>query len=147
MPNEAYPGLNPRFCLDPSRRLPRLINTEKLFEEILGIQESPGDDFSLYRSEAIEGSCRWITKREAFRQWTELSDNGPKVYWITGPPATGKSILAAYVAEYIRICFLEVNCQYHFFGVHINLNVLLHTLYALSPFSVLFPMRLSNHDY
>lgn len=91
------------------------MNNKKHLEEILGIQESPSNDLNSYRNEAIEGSCRWITKRGSFLQWTESSNNGPKIYWMTGPPATGKSTVAAFVAEYLRAGFLENNCQYHFF--------------------------------
>ena len=34
---------------------------------------------------------------------------------MTGPPATGKSTIAAFVAEYLQTGFLEAQCQYHFF--------------------------------
>ncbi|KAL8668337.1 MAG: hypothetical protein Q9168_007032 [Polycauliona sp. 1 TL-2023] len=93
---------------------PTATNHNKRLEEILGIQESPSNDFKSYRSEAIEGSCRWVTEKDSFLEWTQPSDNDPKIFWLTGPPATGKSTVAAFVAEYLQIGFLESNCQYHF---------------------------------
>ena len=108
-------GLIRPIILDHSQRRPSTINNKKRLEEILGIQEDPSSDLNLYRSEAIEGSCRWITKKGSFLHWTQSSDNRPKIYWITGPPATGKSTVAAFVAEYLREGFLKDNCQYHFF--------------------------------
>ncbi|KAL8861263.1 MAG: hypothetical protein Q9178_002479 [Gyalolechia marmorata] len=93
---------------------PSATNENKRLEEILGIQETPSNDFNLYRSEAIEGSCRWVTKKQSFMEWAQPSDNSPKIYWMTGPPATGKSTVAAFVAEHLQSGFLESNCQYHF---------------------------------
>ncbi|KAL8881152.1 MAG: hypothetical protein Q9198_001587 [Flavoplaca austrocitrina] len=97
-----------------SEQRPNATNDNKRLEEVLGIQETPSNDFNLYRSEAIEGSCRWVTKKQSFLEWTQPSDNSPKIYWMTGPPATGKSTVAAFVAEYLQSGFLESNCQYHF---------------------------------
>ncbi|KAL8907648.1 MAG: hypothetical protein Q9207_001300 [Kuettlingeria erythrocarpa] len=97
-----------------SQQRPSIVNHMKRLEEILGIQESPSHDFNLYRSEAFEGSCRWVTKKSSFLEWTQPSGNAPKIYWMTGPPATGKSTVAAFVADYLQSAFLESNCQYHF---------------------------------
>ncbi|KAL8994136.1 MAG: hypothetical protein Q9169_005812 [Polycauliona sp. 2 TL-2023] len=103
-----------KLDLNANAQRPSATNHNKRLEEILGIQESPNNDFKLYRSEAIEGSCRWVTEKEPFLEWTQPSDNEPKIFWLTGPPATGKSTVAAFVAEYLQTGFLESNCQYHF---------------------------------
>jgi WD40 repeat protein len=63
----------------------------------------------------MDGSCRWITKQQKFINWIDASEKTPKIYWLTGPPATGKSTLTSFVVEYLQHRFLGKSCQYHFF--------------------------------
>lgn len=50
-----------------------------------------------------------------FQEWISGADTDPPVFWLTGPPATGKSTLASFVVDWIKNGFLENSCHYHFF--------------------------------
>ena len=105
--NTTYSGSN-------QRQLGTASNAKRL-QEILGIEESTDSELTSCSSEAMDGSCRWITKQQSFINWIDASEKTPKIHWLTGPPATGKSTLASFVVKYLQHGFLEQNCQYHFF--------------------------------
>ena len=85
-------------------------------KSILDIREVPENDYASYKSNISEGSCQWILHRQTFLDWTDGSDTDPNIFWLTGPPAAGKSTLASFVISWIRDGFLDANCQYHFFN-------------------------------
>lgn len=82
-------------------------------ETLLGIQEENiQDDLSSLLSRASPRSCHWLQKQESFRIWLISSDDINRVLWLTGPPGTGKSILAAKTIDHIH---KAIGSQYHFF--------------------------------
>lgn len=91
-----------------------LTNAKRL-QDILGVEEVSDYDLSLYRGEAMDGSFRWIAKQQPFLDWIDAAERRPKIFWMTGPPATGKSTLTSFVVEYLCTGFLEHSCQFHFF--------------------------------
>ncbi|KAG8528983.1 uncharacterized protein KY384_006672 [Bacidia gigantensis] len=98
-----------------TRRQPGTVKNGRTLQEILGIDEAPDSELTLYRSEAKEGTCRWITEHDRFVEWTNASGKTSKIYWVTGPPATGKSTLTSFVVEHLQQESLGKSCQYHFF--------------------------------
>ena len=62
---------------------------------------------------AKQGTCKWIENREWFKDWLRLDTDTPRILWISGPPAAGKSVLAASTAEKIRKIYGQGSCQYH----------------------------------
>ena len=103
------------YLQGPAKKQPEHSKTIKRLQEVLGIREVTNDDLSLYRGEVTDGSCRWVTKQPSFLDWVDAAGQMPKVYWLTGPPATGKSTLTSFVIDYLRKGFLEQSCQFHFF--------------------------------
>lgn len=87
----------------------------KRLQDILDIREAPENAFNAYRERLSEGSCQWILRKHQFQDWIDGSDTEPFLFWLTGPPATGKSTLAAFIIDWIKNGFLDSNCQYHFF--------------------------------
>ena len=71
------------------------------------------DEFDRFRNEAMPGTCQWIQKREWFQDWLRPDIDGLRVLWISGPPAAGKSVLAATTVDKIRTLYGESSCQYH----------------------------------
>ncbi|KAI4116334.1 MAG: hypothetical protein LQ345_003231 [Seirophora villosa] len=71
------------------------------------------DDFDWFRNAAKPGTCRWIEKREWFKNWLRPNVDGPRILWISGPPAAGKSVLAATTVDKIRGLYGRESCQYH----------------------------------
>jgi hypothetical protein len=49
----------------------------------------------------LDGSCEWFTNKDTFQDWV-FSDKSPRYFWLTGKPATGKSILASHVINYLE---------------------------------------------
>lgn len=48
-------------------------------------------------------TCRWLDEQVLFRDWkSELQDGKRNILWIHGKPATGKSVLAAYVVQSLQ---------------------------------------------
>ncbi|KAK7949341.1 NACHT and WD domain protein, partial [Apiospora aurea] len=48
----------------------------------------------------LNGSCFWLTQKPSFREW--LGADAPRYYWLKGPPACGKSIIASHVIDRLR---------------------------------------------
>lgn len=57
----------------------------------------------------LKGSCSWLTFKPKFQEW--LNSDTPRYFWLKGPPACGKSILASYVIDYLKD---SPTCYYFF---------------------------------
>ncbi|KAI4264584.1 MAG: hypothetical protein L6R42_000320 [Xanthoria sp. 1 TBL-2021] len=71
------------------------------------------DDFDRFRNAAKPGTCQWIEERGWFRNWLRPDVDGPRILWVSGPPAAGKSVLAATTVDKIRALYGSESCQYH----------------------------------
>jgi hypothetical protein len=81
-------------------------------EKLFGISSGPEDDFNLFRSRWIPNTCDWIIHEPVLKSWLE-DPQGSKVLWYNAPPASGKSVLSAYLINHLRGA--ESSCQYFFF--------------------------------
>ena len=79
----------------------------------LGIHELPDADLINATDKQTEGSCEWLTGQQSFQAWRKGSDTTPKFYWLSGEPATGKSIIAGHVIRYLEEC--NFDCSFFFF--------------------------------
>jgi hypothetical protein len=78
----------------------------------LGLTQSPVDDLSSVEDTRIPGSCEWLTGKDTFVRWQLNEDeDSPRYLWLTGKPATGKSVLTAHVIRWLE----DTNCSYYFF--------------------------------
>ena len=84
----------------------------------MGVRERAEDEFKTFRSRAMNGTCHWITQKQSFLEWLEghEASQSPSVFWLTGLPAMGKTVLASYVVEYLLLHGARRDCQYHFFS-------------------------------
>jgi hypothetical protein len=76
----------------------------------LNVSRSPIDDLSSLEDARIPGSCEWLTSRKSFLDW-QFNEDSPRYFWLTGQPATGKSVITAHVIG----CLDEKSCSYYFF--------------------------------
>ena len=60
----------------------------------------------------MPGTCEWILSNPAFKSWSENTPES-RIAWVNAPPASGKSILSAYIINYMHES--NLNCQYFFF--------------------------------
>lgn len=81
--------------------------------KLFAYRDTPEDELVANQQFRLEGSCEWITQKEYFRDWLDDNSVDTQLLWLTGLPATGKSVLSAYVIEYLQR--QNKDCQYFFF--------------------------------
>ncbi|ETS86626.1 hypothetical protein PFICI_00454 [Pestalotiopsis fici W106-1] len=71
------------------------------------------DDLVMAEDSRMDGTCDWLLEKQSFRNWRDSPSTTSRILWISGPPATGKSILAGYVVDQLRKA--DCNCSFFFF--------------------------------
>lgn len=61
----------------------------------------------------MSGSCEWFTAKKEFEEWRSSWSSAPSVLWLSGNPASGKSVLSSYVVGYMEE--QKLGCSYFFF--------------------------------
>lgn len=79
----------------------------------LGQSDMPDNDLSNLLDRQMEGTCEWFTSDAQYKIWRAGIGGVPKLLWLSGKPATGKSTLAAHVVR--QICESNLGCSYFFF--------------------------------
>ena len=70
------------------------------------------DEYKALRRCWIPNTCGWFLEIPEFVSW--MSDTqGSSVLWYHGPPASGKSVLSAFLVNHLRES--KIGCQYFFF--------------------------------
>ncbi|KAI6351616.1 hypothetical protein MCOR25_009820 [Pyricularia grisea] len=87
--------------------------TSKSFRKQFGIVDDVDNDLVDAREARIGGSCQWIFNKTSYFEWESESPSRASVLWVSGMPASGKSVLAGSVIDRIRGNGL--NCSYYFF--------------------------------
>ncbi|RFU79588.1 nacht and wd domain-containing [Trichoderma arundinaceum] len=80
-------------------------------KSFLGVRDTLEDDLALQTDLKIPDSCEWLTNKSCFASWK--AGDAPTILWLTGRPATGKSILSSHVINHLKP--LRVCCSYFFF--------------------------------
>jgi hypothetical protein len=76
----------------------------------LNVCRTPIDDLSILEDARVPGSCEWLTSNTTFLDWQYCEDSN-RYLWLTGQPATGKSVTTAHVVS----CLDEKSTSYYFF--------------------------------
>jgi WD40 repeat protein len=82
-------------------------------ETHLDISGSLEDDLFAAKDARMKGTCEWFSTKLAYRDWRDFSSQTPRLLWVTGKPAAGKSTLAGHVIEELQNKG-EV-CSFYFF--------------------------------
>ena len=100
------------------RRTTSDLDVIKSIEAILGVRERAEEELKTLSNKVMSGTCQWITKRQPFVEWIEGHETPqkPKIFWLTGLPAMGKTILASYVANQIPNMTVAEGRHCHFFS-------------------------------
>ncbi|KAL6834900.1 hypothetical protein V8C40DRAFT_233072 [Trichoderma camerunense] len=93
------------------------IELDLRLKSLLGVSDTLEEDLTLQSELKIPDSCEWLTNKSCFMSWKE--GDAPSILWLTGRPATGKSILSSHVIDHLRP--LRVCCSYFFFK-HLTTN-------------------------
>ncbi|KAL7945337.1 hypothetical protein V8C42DRAFT_54964 [Trichoderma barbatum] len=86
-------------------------------KSFLGVSDTLEDDLALQFELKMPDSCEWLTNKSCFISWRE--GDAPSILWLTGRPATGKSILSSHVIDHLKP--LRV-CRSYFFFKHSTTN-------------------------
>lgn len=84
----------------------------KLVEQLFACSQAPEDDLAFFQQRWMVGTCEWILSEPTFKLWVEHA-SGSRIAWMTAPPASGKSIVSAYIINHMRES--GQYCQYFFF--------------------------------
>ncbi|KAF7919653.1 hypothetical protein EAE99_008505 [Botrytis elliptica] len=78
---------------------------------LLGIHDVQEEDRIVARDARVEGSCNWLITTPNFTSWQDPTSDSPSVYWLSGNPASGKSVLAGHVIDHLD----QSNLAYSYF--------------------------------
>ncbi|KAK6075257.1 hypothetical protein SCUP515_06034 [Seiridium cupressi] len=85
---------------------------QELLNDYLGISEPPADDLHRIDMDRLPGTCEWLSNHETYVGW--LYAPSAKIYWLRGPPGSGKSYSSGYVIESMEQ--MAHRCCFHFFN-------------------------------
>ena len=99
-------AVSPRLIEESRQHIRRL-------GDYLGSSNKPEDDLTSLEEKRQPRSCEWIAENKEFRRWHSLTSRELSIFWINANPGTGKSVLSAYVVNYLER--LDQDCFYYFF--------------------------------
>lgn len=71
-------------------------------ETSLDISGSFDDDLFAAKDARMNGTCQWFSTKLAYGDWCDFSSQTPRLLWVTGKPAAGKSTLAGHIIEELQ---------------------------------------------
>ena len=81
-------------------------------EAILAISEPPDVDYIFFRDRWALGTCEWILQNPLYIDWFNSSGPEPRILWLHGGPASGKSVLSSFIIN--DLVERHACCQYFF---------------------------------
>lgn len=82
------------------------------FAEYLSVSEFHDVDYNFFQDQWTPGTCDWILHDDAFTAWLDDTQSRPRMLWIYGNAASGKSILSSFLIHHL--VQLGLPCQYFF---------------------------------
>ncbi|XXG96484.1 hypothetical protein Hte_002767 [Hypoxylon texense] len=90
------------------------LNQESISQRLrsfLGVDDTLEDELQILQLLQEPGSCRWFSEAKPFVSWK--IDGSPGILWLTGRPASGKSVLSSHVVEKVKS--IGAFCSHFFF--------------------------------
>jgi hypothetical protein len=81
-------------------------------KSLLAITELPGVDYSFFRDQWVQGTSDWILQDTQYLEWLNDPDQSPRLLWINGGAAAGKSVLSSFIIN--DLVEKGASCQYFF---------------------------------
>ena len=85
----------------------------KDLKKYLDVPESLEDDLVNMEDARLSGTCEWFSEKESYQKWSDVASEAPRVLWVSGRPAAGKSVLAGYAID--QLGKTEAGRSYFFF--------------------------------
>ncbi|KAK1634966.1 hypothetical protein BDP81DRAFT_55296 [Colletotrichum phormii] len=80
-------------------------------ESFLDIHQPPEDQYLHHSYLKIQNTCDWLVERPTFQEWRD--SGAQNVYWLSGNPASGKSVMSAHIKDHLEGA--NFSCSYFFF--------------------------------
>ena len=81
-------------------------------KSLLAITEPPDTDYIFFRDQWTQGTNDWFLQEKAYLEWRHVRGSAPSLLWLTGGPATGKSVLSSSIIS--NLVEDGFSCQYFF---------------------------------
>lgn len=81
--------------------------------DYLNVSTTYQDDLASVKDARIQGTCEWFLTKEQYQSWSHYSPEAPRLLWVSGRPAAGKSVLTGYLIE--QLLGQGAYCSYFFF--------------------------------
>lgn len=81
-------------------------------KHLLAFPELPGVDYALFRDKWTQGTNDWIFRDTTFLDWRDAPESAHRLLWLSGGPATGKSIISSFIVN--KLAQEGFLCQYFF---------------------------------
>ncbi|KAH8879232.1 hypothetical protein GQ53DRAFT_800306 [Thozetella sp. PMI_491] len=88
------------------------IDASLRIKSFLSIDDSMESYLATLQDLREPGSCLWFTEKPSFTSWHAGGEH--RILWLTGSPATGKSIIASHVIDHLQ--FSSGCCSYFLYG-------------------------------
>nr|AFB35598.1 NACHT-ANK domain protein transcript variant 5 [Tuber melanosporum] len=62
--------------------------------------------------EPVEGTCTWVTEHSRYKDWLGKKSSG--LLWLSGDPGCGKSVIASFLINHLKIHTNAVVCYFFF---------------------------------
>ncbi|XDG08715.1 hypothetical protein ABKA04_008330 [Annulohypoxylon sp. FPYF3050] len=95
----------------PVRRDSNQENINQRLRTFLEVDDMLEDELEILQLLQEPGSCGWFSESKHFVSWK--SGKSPGILWLTGRPASGKSVLSSHVVK--QVMSLGSYCSYFFF--------------------------------
>jgi hypothetical protein len=87
-------------------------NVLREMKRLLALSELPGVDYILFRDKWTQGTNDWIFRDRVFLAWRDAPKSTHSLLWLSGGPATGKSVMPSFIAN--KLVQNGFGCQYFF---------------------------------
>ncbi|KAJ5834799.1 Cytochrome cd1-nitrite reductase-like C-terminal heme d1 [Penicillium robsamsonii] len=81
-------------------------------QTMLAVSETFSEDLDFFHARWTPGTCDWIIAHPSFTRWMDPAEDSPTMLWLHALPASGKSVLSAFVTHKL---LEESVCVYYFF--------------------------------
>ncbi|KAK2753317.1 hypothetical protein FQN55_003446 [Onygenales sp. PD_40] len=71
-------------------------------EKYLGVSAAPHGDLLTAQDARLAGTCVWLSEKKNFLKWRDFLPNSPSIFWLSGNPGAGKSVLAGYIIDHLK---------------------------------------------
>ncbi|KAK1974128.1 hypothetical protein LZ30DRAFT_560493, partial [Colletotrichum cereale] len=105
-------------------------------ESFLDVRQTEEDQYLHYSDLRIRNSCDWLLQKSSFQDWRD--EGSSNVYWLSGNPGSGKSVMSAHVVSHLEEA--NLTCSYFFFAQDSKVDSKLNHCLR----SIAYQMALSN---